>query len=476
MFFGREEQLSRLAGLWNKRVSSFVTCRGRRRIGKSSLIEKFAELSNCRFIEITGAAIQPKMNNASQLRHFSEQLCNQSTLPKGVSVDSWMTAFQLLDSVISNEERTVVLLDEVSWMGKFDPDFAGALKTVWDKSLKKHDRLVLVVCGSVSTWIQRNILENTAFAGRLSLNLVVDELPLRLCAGFWGERANRLTPSELIDVLSVTGGVPKYLEEIDPTVSAAENIRRMCFLPDGPLVDEFDQIFSEVFEDSAEFKKKILRSLSAGPLTGKDIAAAMGVDRNGYLTRSLEELETAGFVAREGGLNPATDAPLKCCSYRIRDNYTRFYLHHLEPRRTAIKDGSFAFTSLEQLPGWHAIAGLQFENLVVSHYQELLPRLNPSRALIKSVAPYRKGGKGGLQIDLLLQMERALYVVEVKHQRKISREIEREMSEKIARLAGKTGKSVRVALVYDGELDSAVVESGYFDVLVSSSELLGLEG
>ena len=76
---------------------------------------------------------------------------------------------------------------------------------------------------------------------------------------------------------------------------------------------------------------------------------------------------------------------------------------------------------------------------------------------------------------MLLQMERALYVVEIKHQRKISREIEREMSEKIARLAGKTGRSVRIALVYDGELDSAVVESGYFDVLVSSSELLGLK-
>ena len=472
MFFGRERYLDELSQLWNKRTSSLVTCRGRRRIGKSSLIETFAAKSDCRFIEISGAAIQPKMTNADQLAHFCEQLAEQSSLPKGVTTDTWMSAFRLLSSVIDDSRRTVVLLDEVSWMGKFDPNFAGALKTVWDKELKKHDRLILVVCGSVSTWIQRNILESSAFAGRLSLNLVVEELPLKECLKFWGDRISRLSVGEVVDVLSVVGGVPKYLEEIDPTVSADENIRRLCFSENGPLVDEFNQIFSEIFEDSARVKKEILRALKDGPLAAGEIAKALGVDRNGHLTRNLEELATAGFVAREDGLNPATGKPLKIATYRIRDNYTRFYLHHMEPRMAAIKARSFNFSSLENLAGWKTILGLQFENLVVSHYRELLPRLHLGSSLILSASSYRKFGDGGVQIDLLLQMNNAVYLVEVKRQGKIGVSVEKEISEKIKRLPLRGRKSVRLALVYCGELDPAVAESGYFDALVPIEDIL----
>ncbi|MBQ6925580.1 MAG: hypothetical protein IJQ73_13145 [Kiritimatiellae bacterium] len=80
-------------------------------------------------------------------------------------------------------------------MGKYDPDFPGYLKSAWDTTLKKHPKLILIVCGSVSAWIQKNILDNTGFAGRFSRDLVLGELPLRLCAKFWGGpgRAPRLT-------------------------------------------------------------------------------------------------------------------------------------------------------------------------------------------------------------------------------------------------------------------------------------------
>ena len=107
-----------------------------------------------------------------------------------------------LDKAISWDDWTVVLLDEVSWMGRYDPDFPARLKSAWDMMLKHHDRLVVVICGSVSTWIKKNILENTGFAGRFSRDLVVRELPLSQCKAFWGDAAERLSPSEIIDVLS----------------------------------------------------------------------------------------------------------------------------------------------------------------------------------------------------------------------------------------------------------------------------------
>jgi len=477
MFIGREEELSDLILLWKKRTPSLVTCRGRRRIGKSSLIEEFARVSGCRFIELVGLAPQPKMTNADQLANFAAQLVLQTDLPANLSPANWLQAFEYLDLALRTEKRTVVLLDEVSWMGRYDANFAGYLKTAWDTRLKKHSRLILVVCGSVSTWISQNILENSAFAGRLSLNLTLEELPLKCCAEFWGERRKRLSSDEILDVLAITGGVPKYLEEIDSSVSADENIRRLCFVPGGALVDEFDQIFSEIFEESAPVKKSILRALSKGSLTAGEISVSIGVERNGHLSRHLKELEAGGFIAREGGLNPETDRPLKVESCRIKDNYTRFYLHHMEPRLAAIKAGTFAFSSLGDLSGWQTILGLQFENLVVSHYRELLPFLRIGGQLILSASPYQKRGTKqgpGVQVDLLLQMKSAVYFVEVRHQDRIDVSIEKEMQERISRTPCIGEKSKRAVLVHSGAVDPRIVENGFFDAIVSARELLAL--
>lgn len=477
MFFGRDIEMDSLQRLWKKRTASFVTCRGRRRIGKSRLIEEFAAKSDCRFIEIAGLAPRPKMSNADQLAGFMAQLTSQSDLPSSTRAGSWAEAFAFLNAAVRDGERTVVLLDEVSWMGKFDPDFAGLLKNAWDTLLKRHDRLVLVVCGSVSTWINQNILESSAFAGRTSLNLTLDELPLAACVRFWGRKTSRLDVRDVLDVLSVTGGVPKYLEEIDPYVSADENIRRLCFVSNGPLVEEFGQIFSEVFEESASAKKGILRVLSSGALTASAIADRLSVARNGHLTRHLEELEAAGFVQCDCGLNPETGKPAKIGYYRIRDNYTRFYLHHMEPRMAAIKADSFAFETLDGLPGWQAILGLQFEALVVNHYREILPLLNPSGGLILSAAPYRRPANGdvpGVQIDLLLQMRNAVELVEIKRKATIDDAVEEEVGKKLSRLSLKGRKSIRTALVYDGQLAPSVKENGYFDALVPIRQCLGL--
>lgn len=147
--------------------------------------------------------------------------------------------------------RTVILLDEISWMGASDPDFPGYLKWAWDKLFHRHDKLVMVICGSVSAWIRHNILDNTGFAGSFSRDYILPELPLSVCPAFWGPVAEKVSSREMFDVLSVTGGVPRYLEEIDPALSAEENIRRLFFTPQGKLFKEFDEMFAAVFGDVA---------------------------------------------------------------------------------------------------------------------------------------------------------------------------------------------------------------------------------
>ena len=89
-----------------------------------------------------------------------------------------MEAFQKLGERIPSKERTLVLLDEISWMGRHNPDFPGLLKNGWDDYLKVHDNLILAVCGSVSAWIRKNLLDSATFGGRFSRDIVLKELPL----------------------------------------------------------------------------------------------------------------------------------------------------------------------------------------------------------------------------------------------------------------------------------------------------------
>ena len=478
MFFGREDVLAQLSALWGKRVSSLVTCRGRRRIGKSTLIERFAEQTGSRFIKIEGKRPRQGMTNEDELREFARQLADQCDTERTVPAD-WRDAFRRLDAVIPNDEKTVVLLDEVSWLAYYDDSFADDLKIMWDNKLKKHDRLVLVLCGSVSSWIRDNIVDNGAYMGRRSLDIVIRELPLHECVKFWGAAAERMATKDILDVLSVTGGVPRYLEEIDPTLSAAENIRNLAFRPNGVLRVDFDEMFADVVTKRPRFAAEVLECLVDGPLGTTGIAKKMRVDRSGNITLALRQLEEAGFVSMDAGINPETGEEIRDRHYRLRDNYTRFYLKCIRPVERIIDEGSYSFHSLDQLGEWNSIMGLAFENLIVNNYRELLTPLHLDRALIVSAAPYRrsasrKAGRKGVQIDLLVQTRLSLCLVEIKRRREIGREIVGEISGKCDRIAKRAGMSIRTALVYDGELSPSVEADGYIDAIVSARRLLGL--
>lgn len=478
MFYGREDLIARLEGLFRKRTASLVTCRGRRRIGKSTLIETFAERAGARFLKIEGVKPGPKIDNAKELENFAVKLAAQTHCDSSVP-DNWLNAFLRLDDQIRDDGRTVVLLDEISWMAHYDPLFAGMLKGAWDDRFKKHPNLVFVLCGSVSTWIKDNILEDGSFYGRRSLDIVVPELPAAECVKFWGAAAERTDVREIVDVLSVTGGVPRYLEEIDSGASADENVRRLCFLPKSPLREDFDEMFADVVTKQPQFTGTVLRCLKGAPRSVSEIAAEIGMERGGRISDCLGQLEECGLVAGDGGLNPISGKSVRESVYRLSDNYSRFYLRYVEPVKSVIDRNAFAFGSLDALDGWETMMGLQFENLVLSNLAGLAGTMGLGNAQIVSAAPFRRaasrdGRRKGVQIDLLVQTRRSVCLVEVKRRREIGRGIIDEMSEKVAAIPQRRGVSVRTALVYEGHLAPIVEADGYFDAIVPFARLLGL--
>ena len=476
MFIGIEEQLEQLKSLWRKPVASLVTCRGRRRIGKSTLIEEFARRNRVRFIKLEGIEPQSGVDNGTQLKAFAQQLSEQTGCEED-PLDNWFKAFARLAKVLNPREKTVLLLDEISWMGKYDVTFPGELKYAWDNRFSKNPKLIMVLCGSVSSWIDKKILKSKGFVGRPSLNMLVPELSLRESSSFWMRGGCKASSTDMIDVLSVVGGVPKYLENIDPALSADENIKRLCFMPGALLVDEFDEIFNDALDANLGLKKRILMSLGNGQKSPTEVAEALGLENNGHLSGYLEELETAGFVAKDTGLNPCTGKRSNVVRYRIADNYTRFYLKYIEPNRELIGRGTFTFASLAQLPGWETLLGLQFESLVYSNLREIMRRIGLDHALVLSAAPYVQHPttrQAGCQIDLLIQTKRMQYVVEIKRRESVGEWVVSEVEEKLAKF--KTSRMVTVVpvLVYDGRLSKRVLADGYFGRTISARELLGL--
>lgn len=477
-FFGRERLMRNLEDLWGKQVSSFVTCRGRRRVGKSTLIERFAVQSGARFLKIEGARPSPGMGDEDERRSFAVQLAGQSEAEDSCP-NNWLQAFVRLSREIKDDERTVVLLDEVSWMGGFDPAFSATLKIAWDNYLKKHDRLVFVVCGSVSTWIRENIIDNKAFYGRRSADLIVPELPLSECVKFWGDKVESVSERDVLDILAVTGGVPRYLEEINPSLPARENLRRMCFLPNAPLRTDFDDMFADVVTRQTKLSGRVLRALVGGPKSVVEVAEALNIEKGGDLSDVLSQLVECGMVAADGGRNPKTGTAIRQRRYRLKDNYSRFYLKYIEPSTEMIDADAFAFSGLDQFPGWESDLGFQFENLVVNNFRDLLAPLRLDGVMIHSAAPYRRDGsrrtgRKGCQIDLLIQTGEALHVVEIKRQTRIGFDVIDETKAKCRLIPHPAGRSIRTALVYSGELSPSVKAAGYFDAIVPFRNLLGL--
>ena len=206
--------------------------------------------------------------------------------------------------------------------------------------------------------------------GRRSLDIVVPELPLKECVKFWGKAAEKWSVNDILDILSVTGGVPRYLEELETSLSPDENIKRLCFLPNAILRVDFDEMFTDVITHEQKYTAAVSRCLVAGPRSVSEIASLLGVGKGGCISAALAQLVEAGFVSADAGKNPETGANVRELRFRLKDNYARFYLKFVEPVKSVIDAGSYAFGGMDQFDGWETILGLQFENLVLNNYRD----------------------------------------------------------------------------------------------------------
>jgi AAA+ ATPase superfamily predicted ATPase len=472
-FIGRKNELKHLADLTQKRTSSLVVIKGRRRIGKSTLVEEFA--TNVRFLRFVGLPPTEKTTHLSQLAAFSNQLAMNLEMPRILAGD-WSELFSFLARE-TQTGRVVILFDEISWMGSKDPDFLGKLKNAWDGELKKNPELMLILCGSVSAWIEENILRSTGFMGRLSLVLNIDELSVPECNHLLTEMGFRGNAYEKFKILSVTGGIPRYLEEIKPDRMADENIKDLCFTNKGVLFREFQDIFLDIFSRRSEVYKKIVETLVDGDKDFDQIVDHLKMAKSGHISEYLQHLTQSGFIKRDYTWNVKDGKPSSLSLYRLSDNYLRFYLKYIDNNKSKIETNHFDNQPLSMLPGLSSIMGLQFENLVLNNRTFIWKKLNLYPENIITDNPYFQRAqlrKKGCQIDYLVQTKiKVLYACEIKFSKdEIRADVIEHMQEKINRFYLPKGFSIMPVLIHVNGVTEAVIDAHYFSHIIDFSHLL----
>lgn len=471
-FIGRQRELKRLNEVGQKGRASFVLLKGRRRVGKSTLIEEFGK-SFEKVYTFIGFPPNERTTHQEQLNEFSRQLARNFNIPYA-QYNDWSDILWVMAERVQ-QGKILLFFDEIAWMASKDKNFLGKLKTIWDQYLKKNDNLFFVVCGSASSWIDKNILSSSGFVGRISLSMTLEELPLNECSKFWNN--DYISPYEKLKVLAVTGGVPRYLEEINPKITAEQNIMDLCFTSGGMLVEEFEQIFSDVFLRRSDFYKKIVRELANGSKEQVELIELLAIDYQGRISEYLEELEIAGFVARDFTWHLKTGVSSKLSRYRLKDNYLRFYVKYIEKNLDKIKRNSLAIKSINFLPGWANIMGLQFENLVLNNRNFIYKELGITPDEIINDNPYFQRttkNSDGCQVDYMIQTKfSTLYICEVKfYKDKIGSSVIEEFDHKIKSLSKLRGFSIRPVLIHVNGVTADLEESDYFAKIIDFSKVL----
>jgi len=474
-FIGRKRELGDLNLLLKKKSSSLVVIRGRRRVGKSRLIEEFTKGRKSWIF--TGLPPVPGITKQRQLDAFSAQVSKKLKMPK-IQVYDWNEHFDFLGEQ-SQEQELVIVLDEISWMGSEDPDFLGYLKNAWDQYFSRNPRLILILCGSVSNWIEENILSSTGFVGRISIDMVLDELSIADCQEFWGSQKDKVSSYEKFKVLAVTGGIPKYLEEILPEQSAEANIQRLCFQSKGLLFREYDQIFSDLFSKQSQMYSNIISILSKKSLDLDEICSHLNIIKGGAISRYLNNLILSGFLSKDDTWNLKNKKISKLKQFRLKDNYLRFYLKYIQPNKEKISKDLFDSDAFLDLPGWEAIMGLQFENLVVNNLKGLCKILQIKNQDIVMAGPFFQRStkrRRGCQIDLLIQTRHnVLYLCEIKFSMtEVKKQVVEEVDKKMKRLSFPRGYSIRPILIHVNGVSRGVIESEQFNQIVDFSDFFNV--
>jgi uncharacterized protein len=353
-FVGRRRELAALEAAYAARSAQLLPVYGRRRVGKTELLRRFAAGKPAVFFS---AAQKLRQSQLSDFLRAAASHLGQSFLAE-LRTDSWETALRAVRGAADRARKLVLVLDEFQWLCASAPELPSVLQRLWDEEWQRDPRLMLVLCGSAIGFMEREVLgAKSPLFGRRTGQMRIE--PLGFAEA--GEMFPRWSLEERARLWFVVGGVPAYLRQFDAAESVAQNLARLVFRPDGFFQQEPAFLLrEELTEPSHAFS--ILQAVGLGRQGQKEVADEVGLKPNA-LDRHLKALVALGYMERVQPLQPG-EPSRKAVQYRVADPLLRFWFRYVEAHQHEI--GRLApARAFEQIvaPTWEAHCGDGFERL-----------------------------------------------------------------------------------------------------------------
>ena len=274
---GRTRETSELNRLYGSGRAELVAVYGRRRVGKTYLVdETLSGRITFRHAGLSPADEKPTGLLRAQLAHFYNSLVLQG-MEGGETPKSWLEAFLLLErhlQRIDDGSRQVVFLDELPWLDTPRSGFMRAFEGFWNTWGCHRRNLMVIICGSANSWMLDKLINSRGgLYNRVTYEIKLAPFTLRECEEFYKSRGVRLSRYDIVQSYMVFGGIPYYMGYVEPGLSLAQNVDNVFFGRDAILKGEFDRLFDSIFvnPDAEKAIVRLLHTRNAG-FTRKDIS------------------------------------------------------------------------------------------------------------------------------------------------------------------------------------------------------------
>lgn len=457
LFIGREKEQQQLKEYINSDQSEFIAVYGRRRVGKTFLIQKVIGNDYAFFV-----AGMNKVTMRIQLNNFMQSIRKKQ--PNVPPAKTWFEAFVALENYLESlpTGKKIVFIDEMPWMDTPRSNFISGLEHFWNSWASWRNDIKLIVCGSATSWIINNLIKNRGgLHNRVTHKIPLKPFTLKECQTYFTARGFRLSTKQIAECYMVLGGVPFYLSKMDKGEGVAQNIDRLLFAEDGELHDEFQSLYNSLYKNATNHIKIVTALAVKGKgLTRQEILEKTKLADNGKFSLMLEELESCGFIRRYEPFmvpgNGRNDRNSPDTLFQLVDAFTLFYFQVM--KKADAHDAHY-WTNNQNSHVYSTWCGLSFEMLCLNHVDQIKQALGISGITANVFSWFGKGKQRSAQIDMLIdRADKTINICEMKFwgkpysmTAKDENDIERKVSTFIE--ATNTDKNVIVTMITTKGID-----------------------
>jgi AAA+ ATPase superfamily predicted ATPase len=457
---GRDAEKDELLSCYNSDRSEFLAVYGRRRVGKTYLINTF--FKNKFDFQLTGLA------NASlkeQLKNFSSAINRYSGIENDLT-ESWYDSFTQLINFLEKKrsKKKIIFIDELPWLDTRKSGFLAAFEHFWNGWAANRNDILLIVCGSATSWMISKLINNRGgLHNRITRRIKLMPFSLKETEQYLNKNGIKWNRHQIIESYMIFGGIPFYLSLIKKGKSLSQTVDDLFFRQNGILRDEYKNLYSSLFTNYENYEKivEVLGKKSIG-LSREELMKHTGFSDGGGFSKMLEELEQCGFIRKYN----AIDKKLREGLYQLTDFYTLFYFKFVS--QNSFKEENFWTTSIDS-PQHRIWTGYAFEQVCMAHIFEIRRKLGISGVQCKVASWRSKNSSPNVQIDLVIERkDQVINLCEMKfslNEFEINKSYSSSLVNKVSAFRNETGtkSAVHVTLV----TTYGVKQNEYYDIVQS---------